>query len=133
MVLELKGNACKHGTANAAELGMALPKFPDDQIIQSAAVYVDFVTKQPISHERCKWICQQLDEYTNIMYTSKQYYEKVKFECKGTEDEKRYAAKKASRVMQGGGLTYLWDRLHRQKIAITLMIIGPPLPRACAK
>ena len=97
-----------------------------EKILACPAQYKDFITGEVISQDRILHICKTLDNQQKLFEEGRAIYSQVKHTTQGSEEVKKWAARKASAAHAGGKYTRVWDRLHDDKIAISILVTAPP-------
>ena len=95
------------------------------QSMSSQAQFKDTFTKEPLTHERCLYNCQELDRAHHLMKTGTHFCRK---RMRDPSHEGTFGHFKQARVDCESGGTYnpLWNCLSDDKIAITLVVTAPP-------
>ena len=96
------------------------------KILACPAQYKDIITGEGISYDRVLHICKKLDKTHKLFEEGRAIYSQVKHTTQGSEEVKKWAARKASAAHAGGKYTRVWDRLHDDKIAISILVTAPP-------
>ena len=96
------------------------------KIMACPGKYKDILTGQVISYHRVLHICKKLDLQQKLFQEARVIYTQVKHNTQGSAEQKRCAARKASQEHAGGRYTWIWDRLHDEKIAISMLVTAPP-------
>ena len=95
------------------------------QSMSSQAQFKDTFTKEPLTHERCLYNCQELDRAHHLMQKGTHFCRK---RMRDPSHEGTFGYFKQARVDCEAGGTYnqLWNCLSDDKIAITLVVTAPP-------
>ena len=87
----------------------------------------DIVIPGPVRNGMCLWQCQELDRAQKLIQEGMNILKRVRMDPPQEGSFGSYKkARQASEAHAGGGYTQLWNSLHQDKTAISLVAVSPP-------